>query len=239
MAQATAPLLDSTEHSSQPQVTSRLDRKLTRQGVKPVLGEDASAELNRLIAELDDLGSNDAAAKWAYRCLREKNRLTALDAQCVEERFQARLETLTSGPANASEKATGAAQQTTLHNQDSKKSNKRQRSKATIDKSALTLPEPRRVRDREHVKFVVQQPCLICGRRPADSHHLRFAQSCALGRKVSDEFTVPLCRGHHRELHHCGDESAWWKNAGVDPGTIARSLWLETHQALGVSANTR
>ena len=72
---------------------------------------------------------------------------------------------------------------------------------ASIDKSHLPYPEPRRFRDKEHVKFVAKQPCLICGRRPSDPHHLRFAQHHALGRKVSDEFTVPLCRGHHREVH--------------------------------------
>jgi hypothetical protein len=53
---------------------------------------------------------------------------------------------------------------------------------------------------------------LVCGRRPADA---RFAQSPALGRKVSDEFTVPLCRGHHREVHRCGDEAAWWVKSGI------------------------
>ena len=98
-----------------------------------------------------------------------------------------------------------------------------------IDKSRLTHPEPRRFRDKEHVKFVAKQACLICGRRPADPHHLRFSQRRALGRKVSDEFTVPLCRGHHREAHRCGDEAAWWTNAGVDPTRAARALWLETH----------
>jgi hypothetical protein len=76
---------------------------------------------------------------------------------------------------------------------------------------------------------VAKQACLICGRRPADAHHLSFAQHRALGRKVSDEFTVPLCRGHHREAHRCGDEAAWWKNTGVDPTITARALWLETH----------
>ena len=76
---------------------------------------------------------------------------------------------------------------------------------------------------------MAKQPCLICGRRPADPHHLRFAQHRALGRKVSDEFTVPLCRGHHREVHRCGDEAAWWKKAGIDPSLSARALWLETH----------
>jgi hypothetical protein len=85
------------------------------------------------------------------------------------------------------------------------------------------------VRDRAHVKFVARRPCLICGRRPSDAHHLRFAQSRALSRKVSDEFTVPLCRGHHREVHRCGDEAAWWGDAGIDPCITARALWLETH----------
>ena len=99
----------------------------------------------------------------------------------------------------------------------------------SIDKSELTHPEPRRVRDREHVRFVAKQACLICGRRPSDPHHLRFAQHRALGRKVSDEFTVPLCRGHHREVHRCGDEAAWWQKAGIDPTACARALWLQTH----------
>jgi hypothetical protein len=65
--------------------------------------------------------------------------------------------------------------------------------------------------------------------RPTDAHHLRFTQSLALGRKVSDEFTVPLCRGHHREVHRCGDEAAWWKKIGIDPSAAARYLWLKSH----------
>ena len=100
---------------------------------------------------------------------------------------------------------------------------------ASVDKSDLPYPVPRRIRDRDHVRFVTKQPCLICGRKPADPHHLRFTQQRALGRKVSDEFTVPLCRGHHREAHRSGDEAAWWKNAGVDPTVTARALWLTMH----------
>jgi hypothetical protein len=76
---------------------------------------------------------------------------------------------------------------------------------------------------------VAGQPCLICGRQPSDAHHLRFAQHPALGRKVSDEFTVPLCRGHHREIHRCGDEAAWWSTVGIEPTAAARVLWLKTH----------
>jgi hypothetical protein len=98
-----------------------------------------------------------------------------------------------------------------------------------IDKSELAHPEPRRVRDKDHLRFVSTQPCLICGRTPADPHHLRFAQSRALGRKVSDEWVVALCRGHHREFHRHGDEGDWWEKAGVDPNVAARSLWLQSH----------
>ncbi len=194
---------------------------------KPVLAPEASAELrDRLIAELNDLGSADDAAMWAHRCLCEKNKLTVADAQRVEDAFQARLANLATGDTEP--RQTPESQPVTPHSRSAGKPKNRARSK-TIDKSVLAFPEPRRVRDRNHVKAVAQHPCLICGRRPADAHHLRFAQSLALGRKVSDEFTVPLCRGHHREVHHCGDEVAWWRNFGVDPTVTARALWLETH----------
>ena len=99
------------------------------------------------------------------------------------------------------------------------------RRSAVIDKTVLALPAPRRIRDRDHVKLIAKQPCLVCGRRPADAHHLRFAQSPAMGRKVSDESAVPLCRGHHREVHRCSDEAAWWDKIGIDPTAAARVLW--------------
>jgi hypothetical protein len=97
-----------------------------------------------------------------------------------------------------------------------------------VDKSALPLGEPRRYRDRAHLKFVASQPCLRCERQPAEPHHLRFVQPRALGRKVSDEYAVPLCRTHHREVHRQGDEAAWWASAGIDPLTVARRLWQHT-----------
>jgi len=97
-----------------------------------------------------------------------------------------------------------------------------------IDKADLPLSEPGRHRDRDHLKFVTLQACLLCGRRPSDAHHLRFAQSAALGRRVSDEFTVPLCRLHHRALHRRGDEDAWWAEQHVEPVPVAQKLWSQT-----------
>src|SRR5438067_1374834 len=149
--------------------------------------------------------------------MRSKNSLMRKDAEQVELGFQLKLSTLMTAEAKApdSKRATWPRR---VRNQQK-----------AINKTILALPVPRRVRDRDHVKSVAKQPCLVCGRRPADAHHLRFAQLPALGRKVSDEFTVPLCRGHHREVHRSGDETTWWEKTGIDPALTARTLWLATH----------
>jgi hypothetical protein len=202
----------------------RRDGKIT--SANPILGQEASAELrDRLLAELNDFGSGDEAAIWARRNLRVKNDLTEADARRIEEAFHARLAILQTRAGESVQQPLAEELPRCSHPgaRDDRPLSK------VIDKSLLAVPEPRRVRDREHVKAVAKLPCLICGRQSSDAHHLRFAQHPALGRKVSDEFTVPLCRGHHREVHRCGDETAWWKNFGIDPTIVARGLWLETH----------
>ncbi len=97
-----------------------------------------------------------------------------------------------------------------------------------IDKSALAISAPRRFRDKEHLRYVASQPCLVCGRSPAQAHHIRFAQPRAMGRRVSDEWAVPLCASHHRALHTVGDEEKWWKEFRVDPIAHAERLWGES-----------
>ncbi len=102
-----------------------------------------------------------------------------------------------------------------------------------IDKNGLWIGEPKRIRSKEHLKFVSKQPCLICGRKPSHAHHIRFAQPRALSSKVSDEFTVPLCAIHHDTLHRVGDEKAWWNKHSIDPLVVAAGLWA----AHSVSSN--
>ena len=97
-----------------------------------------------------------------------------------------------------------------------------------VDKSALPISAPRRIRDKKHLRHVAFQPCLICGRSPGHAHHLRFAQPRAIGRKVSDEWVVPLCATHHRALHTMGDEEKWWKECGVAPIVHAERLWFDS-----------
>jgi hypothetical protein len=201
---------------------------------RPVLDLGGSVALgDQLLTDLDRLNSADAAAAWAHRIMAAKNSLAAVDARRVEDAFAAKMaafgsddrEVIEPPPLSSSE----SGQPRRLpQNPRAGEPNKVSVSNG-VDKSLLTLPEPRRFRDKTHCKFVSTQPCLICGRRPADAHHLRFAQHPALGRKVSDEFIVPLCRGHHREVHRSGDEASWWSKAGIDPIGAARTLWTETH----------
>jgi hypothetical protein len=160
--------------------------------------------------------------------LAEKNKLNATDAKHVEEAFRAKLLSFAIHHSEGVPESKSDATNSSTADLARRKVRSETPS-APMDKSVLLHPEPRRMRDREHVRFVSQQTCLVCGRRPCDAHHLRFAQNRALGRKVSDEFTVPLCRGHHREVHRHGDEAGWWQQLGLDPSVAARALWLETH----------
>jgi hypothetical protein len=198
-------------------------RKAVSSPSKPILDLEASATLrDRLVAEVKGLKSAEEAANWAHRVLGAKDTLNAGDAAQIEQAFQTRLATFAAVPVEEPHSSPKLERGPT-HRQ------RKRRKPTAIDKTVLALPAPRRIRDREHVKLIAKQPCLVCGRHPADAHHLRFAQSRALGCKVSDEFTVPLCRGHHREVHHCGDEAAWWHRSGIDPIISARALWLKTH----------
>jgi len=221
------------------------NRQVRPNSAVPTLSAEKSAQLrDQMLAEINELGSGDDAATWAHRRLAEKNRLVTADAQCIEETFAARLAALAPSTNEAAPIGRFTARSAgpehlnrgVRHNQS--RPDRKQRLK-TVDKSVLAFPEPRRIRDRDHVRFVAKQPCLVCGRRPSDAHHVRFAQSPALARKVSDEFTVPLCRGHHREVHRCGDEPVWWLKVRINPMVKARALWLKTHPLPAGPANSR
>jgi hypothetical protein len=211
----------------------RPDAKRAGNDAQAVLGLHASVKLReQLIAEITELDSSEDAAKWAHTRFADKNRLRASDAPHVEAAFESKLTKLAAfsavEPQGQTSDANNASDpQVQEPNSPSRVSGHARRS--VLDKGVLVLPEPRRIRDRDHVRFVTTQPCLICGRLPSDAHHLRFAQTRALGRKVSDEFNIPLCRGHHRELHRSGDEAMWWRKAGFDPTVTARALWLKSH----------
>jgi hypothetical protein len=200
---------------------------------KPMLAAEPSATLrDQLVAEIRELKDCDELALWAHRRLPAKNTLIADDARAVEAAYQAVLDTTNREVKGQPEHIPGSTPEL--------RSISSERGAAPVDGAAtegrqaaaaetvLPLRKPVRRRNKAHLAFVAAQPCLVCQRSPSDAHHLKFAQPRTLGRKVSDEFTVPLCREHHRDLHHHGNEVAWWANVQIAPIEAAKELWQTT-----------
>jgi ERF superfamily len=204
-------------------------RGTAKSSTAAVLDAGQSAALrDKLLAEVANLTSADCAVTWAARALGTKNSLIAADAKLLEDAFEQKLSGFPSPVVNDISSGGSAAGAEVTSQEEPQASRAGGDEPRGIDKSVLAIPAPRRYRNREHLRYVAQQPCLVCGRKPSDPHHLRHVQPRALGRKASDEFAVPLCRVHHRAVHRAGDERAWWKGFGIEPIKVARKLWKRT-----------
>jgi hypothetical protein len=212
--------------------------------------EDSAALRDRLIVDIDDVQSTDAAAEWVHKNFERKNTLSDRDAELVEACFCVKLATLEAATSE-SEESDQASIRLVENASETRPGPDRAESAVGVvgeqpindhafemaDPAPIILPAARRgrhrpvvaktirLRDKLHCRYVMTQPCIVCGRVPSEAHHIRFAQPRALGRKVSDEYTVPVCRLHHRELHRYGDEASWWTGINVDPVPFALELW--------------
>ncbi len=196
-----------------------------------ILSPEESSELRgKLLSELETLQSIDDFTLWALRRLPLKNRLTEPDAGLVEVAYEERL---AAAQAQTVQQATGANLAIEIIPTSDNVTKVSPPAEVAFEPSLVQLPKTLRRRDKAHLSFVATQPCLVCQHTPCDAHHLRFAQPRALGRKSSDEFTVPLCREHHRDLHRSGNERNWWLKAGIKALDEAARLWLITEQKRG------
>jgi hypothetical protein len=190
---------------------------------RTILGPEQSAALReRLLEDLGQLQSADEAADWVHKNLAAKNTLIAADGQPDAATVE-NASDLSGSPNLVSMEDSTAAP---IILPEAAGARRRRVAAKTI-----------RLRDKEHCKFVRTEPCVVCGRAPTEAHHIRFAQPRALGRKVSDEYTVPVCRVHHRELHGYGDEASWWAGVNIDPLPIALELWRRSRLAYSLDAS--
>ena len=199
-------------------------RKLKAAVHKPsVLSKETSRQLlEQLLAEVGALKGSEDFTLWAQRRLAAKNTLTANDARIVEAACQTIVDGIYSSETSS---AIPGVADTQAHLQELAQASQMSPPSLAAAHPLSSQARPTRHRNKAHLVFVAVQPCVICQRTPCDAHHLKFAQPKALGRKVSDEFTVPLCREHHHELHRHGNEVAWWTNFQIAPIEIAKTLW--------------
>jgi hypothetical protein len=197
--------------------------------------EQSATLREQLLASVAQLQSEGEAADWVHRNMVAKNTLITADRDLIESDFKDRLTAIQSTSASLEEPAASITG-------DGSATASGQLFVEPMEASAaapIILPQKPggrrrvvakaiRLRDKEHCKFVATQPCVVCGRTPSEAHHIRFAQPRAVGRKVSDEYTVPVCRLHHRDLHTYGDEASWWAAVSVDPLPIALQLWRKS-----------
>jgi hypothetical protein len=194
---------------------------------KPVLGAEPSAALrDQLLKEINNLADGDDLAFWAHRRIAAKNTLTPNDALAIEAAYSAVLEAARGDLQDQPSPAGLLAEQGSAKSEHAPVSGREQQPSTAVMVSPIRKEV--RHRNKAHLAFVGAQPCLVCRRSPCDAHHLKFAQPRSLGRKVSDEFTVPLCRDHHLDLHRHGNETAWWANLQIMPTEAAKDLWHTT-----------
>ena len=58
-----------------------------------------------------------------------------------------------------------------------------------------------------------------------------------MGSKSSDEYALPLCALHHRDLHDHGNEREWWTSKNIEPVDAALNLWVQTQSERSKSEN--
>jgi hypothetical protein len=210
------------------EVSADVRRRTRTRSPRIILAVDESAlQRDRLLVEVAGLKSADEAANWAHRSLPAKNTLTPADAQIIEISFKRKIGVFGDEPRGEMPEPAQNSSEPEVAQQDLQAELRMAQSTEFGAGSGRIAAKSIRLRDKDHRRFVSTHPCIVCGRTPADAHHLRFAQPRALGRKVSDEFTVPLCRGHHRELHRHGAEITWWQSVNIDPLPIAYRLWQQ------------
>jgi hypothetical protein len=202
---------EATEASKIRSTNSASDfRNKSLRPTRTTLDPEQSAKLReQLLATVAQLQSEEEAADWVHKNMPAKNTLIAADSDLVESAFKDKLALIQStqasvvepagsvaggGPATASQQIVVELMEASVAAPIILPQNPEAHRRCVATKTV-------RLRDKEHCKFVATQPCVVCGRMPAEAHHIRFAQPRALARKVSDEYTVPVCRLHHRDLH--------------------------------------
>jgi hypothetical protein len=216
-------------HSGNGRARGGFERSHSAAVNRPILAANESARLREgMLAEIASIASASAATAWANAMLQAKNTLTADDARSVESAFETKCAGLPADVVAGQPLPLGIPADGRCIAPHERAVEPAPATPASLSERNPPITKTVRHRNKEHLRFVRTQPCLVCAKHPSDPHHLSFAQPRALGRKVSDQYTVPLCRAHHREVHRAAKEIGWWQSLGIAPLALAEALWQKS-----------
>jgi hypothetical protein len=226
----------SSQRSDRPETRSVSNTEVWKRGLlgttknaTAVLDPGQSAALrDKLLTEVANLTSSEFAVTWAAGALGAKNSLIAADAKLLEEAFEQKLASAQLSAVNETSISESAATAEARPGDRPQVSGAESDQPRGIDKSVLAVAAPRRYRNREHLRYVAQQPCLVCGRKPSDPPSSSARAAAGARPQSQRRFVVPLCRSHHRAVHRASNEQAWWDATDIDPIKVARKLWKHT-----------
>ena len=76
----------------------------------------------------------------------------------------------------------------------------------------MLIPKRVLVRDPAYLKWIREQPCVVCGKEgETEAAHIRLGAHAGKSEKPGDDSCVPLCGICHREQHSWG-ELSWWES---------------------------
>ena len=92
-------------------------------------------------------------------------------------------------------------------------------------------PPKTRAKKRDgYLAFIRQLPCAVTGRIGVEAAHVSYASPMhghwgrGKGTKAPDRFALPLNPDAHR-AQHAMNERAFWEMHGIDPHSLANTLW--------------
>ena len=101
---------------------------------------------------------------------------------------------------------------------------------ATKKCTILSEDKVQRIKDKEYLKWVASNPCILCQNTQSQAHHVTFAMPRGFSQKVGDQFTVPLCYKHHHQLHTNGmSEKDFWSKLDIDAVDICSKFYSHYH----------
>src|SRR5262249_10640043 len=156
----------------------------TAKNATAVLDPTQSAALrDKLLIEVANLTSADFAVTWAAGALGAKNSLIAADAKVLEEAFEQKMSGLQSSAVDETSTTESVAMVEARPEAHAQVADGGGDRSSGIDKSVLAVAAPRRYRNREHLRYVALQPCLVCGRKPQNRAFERMMNAQSSGSK--------------------------------------------------------